>query len=196
MVCGADKTKESKMKKLLTAMSAVVLAFGLNAATVDWKYSITNAQGTEGYNNGYTVYLVDATAWDGATISAATFSDASVVLDSTTFGAATGRNVGQKTYMTVGNSGARSVAISSLSDGSSLDVYYVILNTNADPNTYTTVADTLTGRADTGEAVFGSHTSMTAAAASAATWTAVPEPTSGLLLVLGVAGLALRRKRA
>ena len=58
------------------------------------------------------------------------------------------------------------------------------------------MADTLIGRVDTGEAVFGSHTSMTAAAASAATWTAVPEPTSGLLLVLGVAGLALRRKRA
>ena len=27
-------------------------------------------------------------------------------------------------------------------------------------------------------------------------WTAVPEPTSGLLLLLGMAGLALKRKRA
>ena len=28
------------------------------------------------------------------------------------------------------------------------------------------------------------------------TWTAVPEPTSGLLMLLGVAGLALKRKKA
>ena len=32
--------------------------------------------------------------------------------------------------------------------------------------------------------------------ATAAGWTAAPEPTSGLLLLLGVAGLALKRKRA
>ena len=31
---------------------------------------------------------------------------------------------------------------------------------------------------------------------TATTWTAVPEPTSGLLLLLGMAGLALKRKRA
>ena len=36
----------------------------------------------------------------------------------------------------------------------------------------------------------------TLAFASSGTWTAVPEPTSGLLLLLGMAGLALKRKRA
>ena len=36
----------------------------------------------------------------------------------------------------------------------------------------------------------------TASAGNAGAWSAVPEPTSGLLLLLGVVGLALRRRRA
>ena len=45
---------------------------------------------------------------------------------------------------------------------------------------------------------FGSSDALGNAEAGfdAGTWTAVPEPTSGLLLLLGVAGLALKRKRA
>lgn len=184
------------MKKLLMAMSAVAMAFGLNAATVDWKYKITGAQGTEGYNSGYTVYLVNAAAWDNATISASTFSDSSVVLDSTTFGNASGRS-GAKIYTTVGNaSGQRSVVIDALADGSALDVYYIILNTGANPNEYLVAnSDVLTGHKDTEEAIIGSNISMTASEVSSGTWTAVPEPTSGLLMLLGMAGLALRRRR-
>ena len=177
-------------------MSAVAMAFGLNAATVDWKYKITDAQGTEGYNSGYTVYLVNAAAWDVATISASTFSDSSVVLDSTTFGDASGRP-GAKVYTTIGNaSGQRAVTVDSLADGSTLNVYYIILNTGANPNEYLIAnSDALTGHLDTAEAAIGSNISMTASAASSATWTAVPEPTSGLLMLIGMAGLALRRRR-
>ena len=42
---------------------------------------------------------------------------------------------------------------------------------------------------------FGSQATATQAA-GAWTATAVPEPTSGLLMLLGMAGLALRRRRA
>lgn len=41
--------------------------------------------------------------------------------------------------------------------------------------------------------LWGSQASITQAAGA---WTAVPEPTSGLLMLIGVAGLALKRKRA
>ena len=37
---------------------------------------------------------------------------------------------------------------------------------------------------------------MQSATQNASNWAAVPEPTSGLLMLLGVAGLALKRKRA
>ena len=37
---------------------------------------------------------------------------------------------------------------------------------------------------------------MASATQSASNWQVVPEPTSGLMLLLGVAGLALKRKRA
>ena len=42
----------------------------------------------------------------------------------------------------------------------------------------------------------GNLASKVGGTGAATSWTAVPEPTSGLLMLLGVAGLALKRKRA
>ena len=56
---------------------------------------------------------------------------------------------------------------------------------------YTITSDHIVGNRD--------FTSLTASQISTAVpgqWTVAPEPTSGLLLLLGVAGLALKRKRA
>ena len=185
------------MKKLIIASIAAV-GLAVNAATVDWQVQITGGS-TSGAYNGYTAYLVNAEAWDAATISAATFTDSSIVLDSTTFNAGAGKSA--KTYTTLVNSttaGARGVALSDsiVAEGGTLDVYYVLLNTNVDPNTYYTIADTLTGRSATGETTLGTHTIAANSTVASGTWTAVPEPTSGLLMLLGVAGLALRRRRA
>ena len=185
------------MKKLLIALAIAAVGITASAATVDWRVWVTEGSKTANAYDGYTAYLVNATAWDAATISAATFSDSSIVLDSTTFNAGSGKSTyTYKTLDAVGGTGGRSVDIASLAEGSDMNVYYVLLNTNKDPSEYYTISDTLTGRASTGEQAFGTKTSITQATLSGGSWTAVPEPTSGLLMLLGMAGLALRRRRA
>ena len=187
------------MKKLIIASIAAVVGLAVNAATVDWQVQITGGSSSGAYN-GYTAYLVNASAWDAATISAATFSDSSIVLDSTTFNAGSGKS--SKTYTTLKSdgttAGTRSVALSDtiVSSTGTLDVYYVLLNTNKDPNEYYAIADTLSGRLESASEALGTHTTIANSTLSSATWTAVPEPTSGLLMLLGMAGLALKRKRA
>ena len=192
------------MKKLIIASIAAVVGLAVNAATVDWRVQITGGSTTGAYA-GYTAYLVNADAWDAATISAATFTDTSIVYDSATFNAGSGKS--GKTYTTLDASNgtnARSVSLSDtiVSSTGTLDVYYVLLNTNKDPNEYYLIADTLSGRLESGSEALGSNTSIANSTLTSASWTAVggsspvPEPTSGLLLVLGMAGLALRRKRA
>lgn len=72
--------------------------------------------------------------------------------------------------------------------------YYAILELS-----YTTAAGTQTLTTDVVSTTLkttGSTTLSFSTAISNATWSAVPEPTSGLLMLLGMAGLALRRKRA
>jgi hypothetical protein len=186
------------MKKILIALVAVAAGVAVNAATVDWKVAVTGGSTTGAYD-GYTAYLVNASAWDALeSITADTFTDSSVVLDSTTFNAGSGKS--GKTYTTLdatGSTNARSVSLgdSIVAAGNTLDVYYVLLNTNKDPNEYYTIADTLTGRLESGSESLGSNTTIAHSTLSGATWAAVPEPTSALLLLLGVAGLALRRKQ-
>ena len=72
--------------------------------------------------------------------------------------------------------------------------YYAILELS-----YTTAAGTQTWTTDvvsTKLKTTGNTQLNFSTAISNASWSAVPEPTSGLLMLLGMAGLALRRRRA
>ena len=198
------------MKKLL--ISSLVIALGLvsSAATVDWRYQITNANAKNLYS-GYTVYLVDAAAWDLAKVAgikAETFSDASIVKDSTTFNGGSGNvTAGTVKYMTLATAtvaGDRAAVISDLAEGATRNFYYIVLNTTTDPNKWSNVASvTLTGRSSIGEVDTTGRAEATQAAFTSGTWTPVgagptpvPEPTTGLLVLAGLAGLALRRRCA
>ena len=73
----------------------------------------------------------------------------------------------------------------------SYDFYFVL---DANGKTFTSDTKSVTALSvGTGVIGFGN---MASATQNAGNWAAVPEPTSGLLMLLGMAGLALKRKRA
>ena len=188
----------------MIALAAVAAGVAVHAATVDWSMTVS-ASAVDYSASNFSVYLVDAANWDAAKaaggITSATFADNKIVYGQTTFAAGTGKSATSKTYATKDASGDKSAYALALSDsivasGESLDVYYVILDTSKDPNEYYASSKaTLVGREATGTAIQSGFVSV---ANSAVTWTAasVPEPTSGLLMLLGIAGLALKRRRA
>lgn len=167
------------MKKLLTAVSAVALAVCAQAASVDWKVT-----GTETEVN-YSVYLMvgdtATTTWGSAADIAAAAIDTGSI-------AKAGRSYG------VGGTATNDTLTKS-------DNFYFVI-VSADGAKYA-VSDVYAGATyvyDTAATPPESAPSVTpsfaANTASYASFGAVPEPTSGLLLLLGMAGLALKRKRA
>ena len=192
------------MKKLMFAAVAAMLGVAANAATIQWGTSnsgLLNPDGSEAMGEGYiTMYLfsIDSTAYGKliqggeAGVSAAVWNTYGSQLASATDTYADD-GMGQiaiadpATY-TTGDT-AYSAIILTYNDGSGISHY------KANAGAYYLEADIATTIAEMDTFVGGEAGSMS----TAISWTAVenvPEPTSGLLLLLGVAGLALRRRRA
>lgn len=160
------------MKKLLILAAAIVAGVAANAASFKWTAS--NIYGADGNKFAGEITLM---AYESA-------SDISTAFVATTFTPATA-GVVNKTFS---------------SDAFTGDVaydFYMVMSQTVDDKVYTFTSDPKAGvvaQATTTPTVgFGNMATATQAAGA---WTAVPEPTSGLLLLLGVAGLALKRKRA
>ena len=187
------------MKKLIITVAAVAIAAIAQAATVDWQYKITGATDSPSYlESNYTVYLVNASAWDGLSkITAETFTDSSVVLDSGAFATKTGKTATTRIYATAES--AKQLNDSLVAKDATLGAYYVVVDSTANKYTVSS-AVTLTGRAGDGSQI---TTGFGSTAQASLNWqdigtgpTPVPEPTTGLLVLAGIAGLALRRRRA
>ena len=185
------------MKKLLVTLAAGILAVGVNAASINWSaakgYLYDGAGDSAAKVTSGTAYLVLATYSQGDLVSAfatANGDAATTLATITTLGTGTIAD------------NARISGTGTTSATDTITAYFVVFN---DDKMYVSATgdSVYDGLAQAHDLAF--TTSMTSSSKltlqaadgySGAGWYAVPEPTSGLLLLLGVAGLALKRKRA
>ena len=183
------------MKKLMILAAAVVATVAANAAAITW------GSGTVYLSDGTTkagkdavtayLFLIDATTYStlAANTTGAALSDAVYAAYGSSLGSA------------AASKGTTAKGIANLADptvyANGNTAYAAILYVEGDNYmgnvaTYTLTSDLDYSVSDLSTKIGG----LTTGAATAWSTAAVPEPTSGLLMLLGMAGLALRRRRA
>ena len=186
------------MKKIMFAFVAAMLALGAQAAAVNWTASNVYAgDGSSNKGNGYVGYLFLASDYTAAQVAAA--------IDAGNWSTVSGKALAEQYTTSAGKYTGPNTAATAVDDslgGTTQTGYAVIFNADSvDSATkyyITPTKDvTINGVGTTGFA-FGSQ-----AASQTASWGTVPsspsgdgpEPTSGLLLLVGAGMLALRRKQ-
>ena len=174
------------MKKLMVVALVAFAAVCANAATVNWTISAIPAlpDGTKA-STAMKAYWLDGSNWEA-------FSQLSA--DKVAAYARANGTVGTTASNARGTSAAGSYGNYGAKDP--VSGFFVVLSTDAnDAKYYASAKELYTGTIpDNGGNLAPSFVFSTASTGWTAT--AVPEPTSGLLMLLGMAGLALRRRRA
>ena len=179
------------MKKLILAASLMMLGVIAHAATVTWSVDYTYKMDTTDAAQGWVMVF-----FDNAEVARSTFIDSlasgTYSTQVTTYGGVAAELTDEDGYA-YGSSSKTTYGNPETVTG-----YFVLFNSDdIDNATYAYVsatADTTTGATagQPGDIAFGDVT----ATQVASNWTAIPEPTSGLLLLVGGALLALKRRRA
>ncbi|MGN0855603.1 MAG: PEP-CTERM sorting domain-containing protein [Kiritimatiellia bacterium] len=187
------------MKKIILMCVSVALAAATQAASINWTitniYSASDPSAKVGIGS-VTAYLfvTENTTDVSAGITVTTMAAVQAVLDSGDFAGLDDLMSAKAANTTAGIVGG-ATGLTDFSSGS-LTAFAVLVDSD---DNYLLVSEgatksvTFTSATGAKALAFGDQT-----ANSQANWVgaAVPEPTSGLLMLLGVAGLALRRKRA
>lgn len=160
------------MKKLLILAAVLVAGVAANAASFKWSAAnIYDHTGSAKWTGDVTLYAYLSSADSSTAIAVSTVTASSA-----------------------GAVAATTFSNDSLAGGSNYNFFFVV-----EDGDYTFTSSEKQNVAayatQTQTVAFGN---MTSATQNASNWTtaAVPEPTGGLLMLLGMAGLALRRKRA
>ena len=183
------------MNRLMTIVGCIALSFSLHAGSYNWgfgsgEYYDHNGDPTE--NAKVFLYLGTVTASDSAfDTSAATFIESSGY-DANWYAYGNGDPDNLSSNDNIDNAGGQNYTLILVEDGSvaSLDGYegYYAMVTG------TSTQNEIPGATVTYYADLTNWDAITMSSQMAPE--SIPEPTSGLLLLLGMAGLALKRKRA
>ena len=179
----------------MMALAVVACATMAQAAVVAWSSSAVSFNGTKLGNQTVQLYLVGVNDAADVLFDTRTTMNAPAVNKGKLNG---GTGSGQSTYdynSTVAGGGF-------LTD-KGVDAgrqYYMVItyNDGVKDYTYTSSAVASSGLSSTalGSVEFTFSDTISTDTNAKDAWVAVPEPTSGLLMLLGFAGLALRRRRA
>ena len=165
------------MKKVIMSIAVACSAIVINAATVTWQCTGNFLPGsTTERLNGAIAYLFIGDSTDGIaeSILAGTFTGAGALADATT------KSTGAVTKAGIGNYSSQDVSL-----------YMVLFDAATITDaTHFKVSGVITQTFGTS----GNKTYNFTTDIAAKEWQAIPEPTSAMLLVLGIAALALKRK--
>ncbi len=184
------------MKKIIIALAAIAMAICAQAAVVAWgTNSAVSFNGTKLGNQTVQLYIVGVDGAADMLVDTRTTANAPVV-NKGKLGVATGAGQSSYDYNSV-------LAGSALLDSAGSDagrLYYMVISykDGTKEYTYTSSAVASTGLSSTalGSVAFDFTDTISSTVGAKDAWVAVPEPTSGLLMLVGLAGLALRRRRA
>ena len=167
------KQRKKKMKKLLILAAVIVAGIAANAASFKWTAS--NVYGSD----TTTKLAVGSSVTLYSFLSSAEQSTATVATSFTLTAAGTINTTFSSDDYVAGNYYS----------------FYFVIEDDGKTFTSSVLADKAAQATSTTTVAFGS---MASATQNTSNWSgsAVPEPTSGLLMLLGMAGLALRRRLA
>ena len=193
------------MKKLMFGLALVAVSLGVQAAMIDWSVDAKAIKAQDGSNlSGETAYLMMFESASAASTYQSKLADGSIKLSDATAAAIDSATSTYTTTKSAGKIDKRTKTVSSANAGDY--AHFAILVVDGDKFV---LGQSYEGQFyQPGDANFGDASGVafgsTLFAQSGTTgWnsngsgtTPVPEPTSGLLLLVGGAMIALRRRRA